>query len=175
LAQEAGADLVLDSTNQNTSSVSMVFRMAGVPNWTETVIAMVNSGSQKARGNDDAPGKRTASTEHLRFGVFDFKKVIDHVPAGDALKRKDAEINERLKELGAKGDDSSASKADIHREGVAFMASIASTVDHAMEPDYNIVFESGGKSENGAPLMVSDHDIPDLTEELINKLRNEKQ
>ena len=172
-ARMAKADLVLDSTGQNTGAIRMVFHLDGVPDWTEAVIEKMNSVSPEKILPENTFPIQTISSEHLRFGTLNFQKVLDGVPAGAAFKRKDAEIDTKLKELAAKGD--ATGKAALLDEERAFLDAIIGSVDKVIgaekgEHVYNIVIETGGNNVYGAPLAVSYENLPDLTEMVIKAL-----
>jgi len=180
LARKAGADLVLDSTGQNSGGVAMALHFKGIPDWTESVIEKMNSASLEAKSPDDAPLNQTISSEKLRFGILDFQRVLSGTPAGEAFKRKEAETTAKLKELAAKEDNEQNAKDAIFNEGRAALDSIVAAANNVIAaqkgaPDFNIVFEIGGKTDNGTPLAVSYDHVPDLTEMVIKALTEKGQ
>ena len=167
-------DLLLDAGGPSLNGVPVVLRQEGVPNWSEAIVATLNSTKPDAKKPSTEPKFETVSTSGLRFALIDMKRVFDVSPsvkaadqalndARAAANRADAaaDAKNKVKEVET---DAGKKRAEVLDKVTRLLAG------REAKASYQVVLDSSAKSLSGVPLVKVQKALPDLSDEMIAAL-----
>ena len=165
-------DLLLDAGGASLNGVPACLYEKDVPDWTDAVVAALNSAKPDAKKPATPPKTATVSTAGIRFAVVDLQRVCSVTPAVKAADKAfaaaqaaanlaDATPDPKINEL-----ETAANK--LRAELVDKMARLLAGKDE--KTGYQCVFDSSARSRSGVPLVIVEKSVTDISEEMISAL-----
>jgi Skp family chaperone for outer membrane proteins len=167
-------DLLLDAGGPSLNGIPVVLHQEGVPNWSEAIVAKLNSMKPDAKKPSTEPKFETVSTSGLRFALIDMKRVFDVSPsvkaadqalndARAAASRADAtaDVRNKVKDLET---DAGKKRAEVLDKVTKLLAG------REAKDSYQVVLDSSAKSLSGVALVKVQKAQPDLSDEMIAAL-----
>lgn len=172
---EGRVDLIFDASGTSLDGAPILLRCQGVADWTEALIAKLNSSKVSANRVQVAWAGGTTSTAKLRFAVVDLQRVVDALPAAKAAKEAVAQASAGVKAAVEGGADLRAKQQEIEELAAARKAEIVEGVRKqlqmtAVKAGAQVVFDASGHSLNGVPVVAVHKGVPDLSNEIIAAL-----
>lgn len=171
-------DLLVDAGGPSLNGIPVVLRRDGVPDWTDAVVAMLNSTKPDAKKPAGEPKTETVSTSSLRFAVIDMKRVFDASPA---IQAADKALND-ARAAANRADAAADAKNKVKDLETAAGRKRAEVLDQLAKllagreakSSYQLVLDSSAKSLSGVPFVTAQNALPDLSEEMITALGGAK-
>ncbi|HEY3165724.1 MAG TPA: OmpH family outer membrane protein [Candidatus Binatia bacterium] len=129
------------------SGLPFVMFSSGVPDHADEVIATVNGSG--ANNQPSSTAWLTISSAKVKFGTFNETRIADAVPD---MKSADAVAGKPLPELTVEKIKGAVAQA-------------------AGKAGLNVVFNTTGQTLNGVPLFLLSRNLPDITEDVVAKLK----
>ena len=164
-------DLLLDAGGGSLNGVPVVLRQEGVPNWSEAIVATLNSTKADAKKPSTEPKFETVSTSGLRFALIDMKRVFDLSPGVKAADKALSEAKDAANRADSTADVRNKVK-DVETAAGKRRAAVLEKVtkllaEREAKASYQVVLDSSAKSLSGVPLMKLLKALPDLSDEMI--------
>ncbi len=165
--------VVLDSSGMLLNGVPLVIFSRQVPDLSDEIVTAMNAPGTKS----SATTTPLASSSDLRLAYVDMDRIFKAMPETGAAE---AEIN-AMKEkaaaelAGATNEARQAKEKELQdvavkrREGIVAKGT-AAVRQLGGSAGYNLIFNSSGNSSYGVSLVISTHELPDLTDEVIARL-----
>ena len=179
--RENKIDVVLDTSGRSLKDEVpiVLFHKNGIPDFTEQVVAVLNHSAQGSNALTSVESSRS-----LRFGLVDMNRVLKGLP-----ETKEAEAKIEAEKAAAQREYANKSAAErdkrekelqedakkLREPIVAKILSAAKTC--AERSRFDLVFDSSGMSLNGVPFVLLTHELPDLSEAVLQecaRLNNSK-
>jgi Skp family chaperone for outer membrane proteins len=141
------SSLVLDKSGNGTNGVPAVLWSSGVADFTSEITEALNTGRKSG------PAVPLTSLSTLKVASIDIERAFRSMPEGSAAGAK-----------GLPGLD-----ATTREPLVARLSAKVSEV--AQSAGYNLVIDSSALSSNALPFVVQTSNLPDLTDELIARVK----
>ena len=146
-ADESSA-LVLNKSGTCRSGLPFVMFSSAVPDYADEIIAALNGSS--ANNESSSPAAPSVSSAQVKFGTLDEMRIAAAVP-----DIKSADWGKPLPELMVEKIKGAVAQA-------------------AGKKGLNVIFNATGQTLNGVPLFLLSRNLPDITEDVITNLKNQK-
>jgi Skp family chaperone for outer membrane proteins len=165
--------IIIDSSGKGMDGVPCAVFVRGVPDYSDEVIAALNEGGEKASSKFSVS---MAAAGSLRVGVIDMGRAFKSWPDTQGAKAEIAaaraavqkEYGEASKEV--RDDREKAVQAQAKTLPDRIVAKITASLEaDAGRKEFNLIFDSSGKSLNGIPVVVIAPGLPDLTDDVLKK------
>ena len=164
--------VVLDTGGMTLTGVPAIFTRR-IPDLSDEIIAGLSKSGKKSQTAASA-ATPLASSSALRFGGVDINRAFKAVPEG---KQAESEINALKENAKAELANADAAARKLKEDEIQSLATkkrepiikkIGESVRQLAESgNFNVIFDTSGNSLNGVPLVISVHDLPDLTDDVI--------
>jgi Skp family chaperone for outer membrane proteins len=168
--------VVLDIGGFSLNGVPVIICTTQIPDLSDQVVAALNETTGKSRKTTSS-ATAFASSAQLRFGCVDITRVFKAMPE---TKQAEAEVNNLKEKAKAELANPDAKAREAKEKELQDIATkmrepivqkiTAGVREFAEAAGFNVIFDASGNSLNGVPLLVSKHDFPDLTDQLISQL-----
>ena len=167
--------LILDKSGNSLNGVPLVLFNAGIPDFSDGIVAALN----KATSAGAAPS--LVSSTRLKVANIDATRAFKAMPETKqaeeeiAAMRKSAEAELANADAAAKQAKEKELQDATAKKREAIVAKLTAKVRHLAEAGgYNLVLDSSGQSLNGVPILLSTHEVPDLTDKIVDATQTVK-
>lgn len=164
--------LVLDTSGLSGGGNPMFLFVAGVPDWSEELIAELNAGGGKNKGA--AAG---GSSADLKFACLDLYRALTTLPEGKQVQQEMDALLEQAKAENPTADQATVEAkmkelTNINSQKIApTLKKIQDEVARiARAQGYNLVLNSSGETLNSTPWLIISQNVADITDPVIARL-----
>lgn len=169
------SDLILDKSGRSENGAPLILWSSGIPDLSQDLVGALNNPAANSKTSSAPP--QSASTAGLRVGRVDMKRACIAMPETRQAEKEIEELRSKAKIELATADASAREAREKELQAIAQSRRemITQKVIIALGPPaeaggFNLIFDSSGLTLNRIPLLVSTHDVPDLTDQLLAKL-----
>jgi|GEM_PF-1171416 len=168
-------DLVFDSSGPSLNAVLILQRAEGVPDWTDAVVAALNSSQAGAKQTPIRSDIGAASTTGLRFAVIDLKRTFVTIPATKEAEKVVNEAREKVKAEATSDAEREAKSKELQALSLKLRTKVVEKItgaiaEKAKAAGCHVLLDVSGMTLNGVPVVVIHRGLPDLTNEVITTL-----
>jgi len=131
--------LIFDSSGQSSKHAPLLISSRQLPDLSDDLVTSLNAG---APFNASVPS--LISSDALRFACIDMDRAVAAFPAAKVT-----------------AEDAQKKQQEILDQVTGNARQLAET------QQFDVIFDSSGQSLNGVPVLISNRDIPDLTDKVI--------